>query len=68
MTYIENAPVVGDNYQMGSAPTYMIGHPGDEVQANWYLPTQAFVDQYMDLMRAEAGLIGEWAIIAYFGG
>ena len=68
VVYAEYAPVVGDNFIMGSNPTYMIAHPGDEIPANWYLPTQAFVDNYMDLMRQEAGLIGDWAIIAYFGG
>ena len=68
VVYAEYAPVVGDNFIMGSSPTYMIAHPGEEIPANWYLPTQAFVDNYMDLMRQEAGLIGDWAIIAYFGG
>ena len=60
---------VGDNYIMGNAPQTAIVKRGDPLPAgNWFIASQKFVDDYKEYIADQAGLIGPWAIIAYWGG
>lgn len=59
---------VPSNAYMGASPEYMIVKRGDSIPDGYYLPTSQFVDDYWENMKREAGLIGDWAIIAFYGG